>query len=148
MYSDGSVVVASAVSPALQRAYLNAEYRVLTEPSFRFRMGRPCPELAQLVRNRVPPHAFFITAYNPYSEPRPDEVNQRAHRSLAAELERRGLTMWEAEGLDPVGDWPPEPGFVIAGLTPEAARALGNQFDQNAIVRIDSHGRATLLLLR
>ncbi|MGW2821668.1 DUF3293 domain-containing protein [Streptomyces sp. NPDC001443] len=73
-----------------------------------------------------------ITAWNPYGRTAPSDANTRAHCLLLAEIRRRGLTWWPAEGGDVRGTHREESVGVV-GLSDTAARALGRRFGQDAI---------------
>lgn len=73
-----------------------------------------------------------LTSDNPNGERLPPEVNTRRRAYLAARLERTGVAHWASTGRDPASDWH-EPGFLVAGLTDDDARALGAALGQVAI---------------
>lgn len=56
--------------------------------------------------------------------------------------------MIESLNVDPSGKWPPEKSFFVPGLDLNTARSIGQQFNQNAIVWIDSEAIPRLILLR
>jgi hypothetical protein len=51
-------------------------------------------------------------------------------------------------GSDPSGGWPPEESFLVLGLGLEAARTLGREFHQNALLWTDHDAIPRLILLR
>jgi hypothetical protein len=51
-------------------------------------------------------------------------------------------------GQDPAGQWDGEDSFLVLGISLEAAKKLGSQFEQNAIVWADSNAVPKLFLLR
>lgn len=81
------------------------------------------------------PHAetvHVVTAHNPRGGHASRRRNARAHRELVGLLRRRGLPWWPAAGGD-AGGRHREDSAAIAGLTDHEARALGRQFDQDAV---------------
>lgn len=74
--------------------------------------------------------------------------NARLQDQRANELTFRSLNFIAGEGKHPVGDWLGEPSFLIFGLSPEAARAIGKKLDQNAIVWCGANAVPELILLR
>ncbi len=133
-------------------AYRATEYRVRVEgQTLTFRVGRPAPALAGVLRRRRVRTAGFVTACNPGSRPTAPRVNAIARRRLDAWIRRRGLRALPGEGADPSGRWPAEPSLLVPGLGPRAARRLGRRFRQNAVVIVGPHHartQARLLLCR
>jgi hypothetical protein len=56
--------------------------------------------------------------------------------------------MIEGAGYDPRGTWPEEKSFLVLGLDLETSRALGREFNQNAIVWAGTDAIPRLVLLR
>jgi hypothetical protein len=104
------------------------------------RIGTPPPRLPWGACR----HACFITACNPASRRCPAAFNHRAARRLLAALRRGGLRAAPVVARGDGGDWPPEPGLLVFGLTRRAAAALGRQARQNAILHI---GRRAVVLV-
>lgn len=90
-------------------------------------------------------HATFwvlITAYNPYSRPLDDRTNRRRQ----AAFERSIVTPYlPARGEGLVGNWKPEVGVLLLGITPHRARRLGARWEQTAVVVGRRGGRPRLL---
>lgn len=80
--------------------------------------------------------ACFVTACNPASRPRPDASNRRAARRLERALCRRGLRAVPSVARGDAGDWPPEYGLLVFGLSRRSAAALGRAMRQNAILQV------------
>ena len=49
--------------------------------------------------------------------------------------------------VDPFGEWPDEPSFLVMGLSLESAKALAARYQQNAILWCGSTGIPELILL-
>jgi len=58
------------------------------------------------------------------------------------------LKFLDGFGQDPAGKWTEEESFLVLGISLEAAKKLGNQFEQNAIVWSDSDAVPQLIMLR
>lgn len=131
------------LSPELLAAYRAAEY-VVREPRIVFRIGEPNAALDALVGPAG--GAAFVTAANPRSERVSDEENRRRLSALRQALDAEGRRHVDAEGRDPEGAWPGEPGFLVLGMACDDALALARRFAQNAIVWCGP-GRAPALAL-
>jgi len=95
--------------------------------------------------------AAFITAGNPYGMRQSQEENRAACARLRAKLDQyvsRSGDMIEGMGFDPSEEWPGEESFLVLGLDLETSRALGNEFQQNAIIWADADAIPRLILLR
>lgn len=138
----------SLVSSALITAYRETEYRVMADRPFVLRIDEPCPELLDLYKASNVSCAAFITAYNPYSRSVSESENTERQAALAKELCRRSLTLLEGVGEHPTGDWPGEASYLVLGLSLEAAKSLGQRYEQNAIVWCGADGVPQLVLLK
>ena len=120
---------------ALARAYRRARYRVADgDAAFDMRIGEPCEPLRALMARRGVGRAAFLTACNPRSVRRSDDDNRAAQALLRAAAESAGFVVLDGAGLDPDGDWPPEPSLLVLGIDRERAAALAERFGQNAFV--------------
>ncbi|WP_423820753.1 DUF3293 domain-containing protein [Salinisphaera sp. SPP-AMP-43] len=101
-------------------------------------LGHPTPAtLAQWVsRHNDTVPAWLITAYNPGGEVASDADNHAREHALAQLLERNELRCLRAVNRDTGGNWPNEPGWLVAGLEEGMARSLGRRFGQAAIVSV------------
>jgi hypothetical protein len=91
--------------------------------------------------------AAYITPYNPYSQRRTQEDNRQANAALQKHLRSRALVFFAANGADPTGGWPSEPGFLVLGLELEDVKRMGVFFRQNAIVAAGKEGVLELILV-
>lgn len=138
----------SQISRPTIEAYLAAEYRIRGECPVVLRIGRRNASLATLYAKFVVDSAAFVTAWNPYSEPKTKPENTAAQDRLIAKLDRRALMHLPGEGADPRGQWPPEESRLVLGIDLAAAAKLGKQFDQNGIVWAGPEAVPTLIVLR
>ena len=73
-----------------------------------------------------------ITAHNPNGLVATDEANEKAQAALEAELDRRGIAWWRADGADP--EWSHvEASVAVPGMSEADALALGAEFGQEAV---------------
>lgn len=134
---------------ACAEAYVRARYVVrLSDQQAELPLGRPAPGLKALMAERDILTAAFITAWNPASEPLPEDVNRAAQARLEAELEALGLVWLAAEGRDPDGGWPAEDSLVVLGIEFQAACDLADAFGQNAILFCGSDAAMRLVFCK
>lgn len=132
----------------LIEAYSTTEYRVDSDPPFALAVGVASSALKSLYSTRRADSAAFVTAYNPFSQQLSDQQNALRQEALEAELAKRGLAFMSGVGQHPSGDWPGEPSFLVLGIALEAAKTLGRQFEQNAIIWRGPDAVPRLVLLR
>ena len=96
------------------------------------RIGQQHPELDALLEDHGMASWAYITAWNPRSE----DIGQRENEANKAALLRdlAGYRVFEGEGVGADGEWPPEPSFLVLGVTNADALKLGRKYGQNAIV--------------
>ena len=126
-------------------AYLNADYVVFADREFVLRIGEPSTVLDELMQSEGATTAAFITAANPRGEQRADAENGAANAALQNFVTTAGYPHYWGEGRDPFGSWS-EPSFLVIGIYRANAEALGQLFEQNAIVFCEL-GRAPELIL-
>jgi hypothetical protein len=122
-----------APTPELLEAYRNADYVVFGERNVVFRIGVPSAELDELLAAETAKTAAFITAANPGGERRSDAENGVANAALQSLISAAGYPHFWGEGRDPYGSWA-EPSFLVIGIHRDNAEALGQLFEQYAIV--------------
>jgi len=166
----------SAIEPAIIEAYRESEYRVLANDDganaghtsktsdtnnanlygqlpFVLRIGQPSATLRALQHKVGVDSSVFLTACNPFSQIIDDRGNAIRMQALMDELaridsNRGGLSVLAGMGKHPVNDWPGETSVLAIGLDLDCAVALGQRFQQNAIVWCDTHAMPVLVLLR
>jgi len=127
------------------KAYEKADYLVFADRAVVLRVGEPNAELDQLIGTEGATTAAFITAANPRGEQRSDNENGVANAALQSFVSAAGYPHYWGEGKDPFGSWA-EPGFLVIGIYRANAEALGQLFEQNAIVFCEV-GRAPELIV-
>lgn len=118
----------------LAAAYARAEYAVLLEgDTMPLRVG----EVASDLEAYWPaPRYVFISAWNPASEPRADQVNHDADLALVAQLDALGARRLPGFAQDSEGLWR-EPGWLVGGLSQPVADLLAREFGQAAVLAWD-----------
>lgn len=142
MFSDSSIPRDTI------QAYLETHYRVHGDTPTTLKIDESNPALAMLHAAHRVECSAFITACNPFSQDSSDELNAARQKVLADELQQRGLRYIDGIGQHPSNNWPGEASFLVFGLSLEAAKALGTQSGQNAIVWSGANATPQLVLLR
>ncbi|SDH56093.1 Protein of unknown function [Paraburkholderia steynii] len=142
MFSD------SAIPTETIQAYLETEYITFGDAPTTLRIGQTNPELVTLHKTHNVNCSAFVTACNPFSQNCSPEFNAASQEALACELKRLGLIAIEGIGKHPSDRWPGEASYLVPGLSLEAAKALGAQYRQNAIVWSADDATPQLVLLR
>lgn len=133
------------ISSEQLKAYQKADYLVFADRVVVMRIGEPNAELDQLIGAEGASSAAFITAANPRGERRSDNENGVANAALQSFVEAAGYPHYWGEGRDPFGSWA-EPSFLVIGIYRANAEALGQLFEQNAMVFCEV-GRAPELIV-
>ena len=119
----------------LDLAYRQTLYQVFSEAeTIAVRVGIPNTTLDQLVRQHRYRQWALITAHNPYSQPLTAQENQARNELLVKDLWSLHLPICRAVGQDDAKQWPAEESFFVMGIWPKEAIALGQKYDQNAIL--------------
>ncbi len=130
-------------------AFMKTNYIVLTEQQdFTLRIGNRSPALSALYKKTNTTWSAFITAYNPLSSLQDHDTNEAANKRLFDKLSPLYRHVFQGNGADPKGLWPPEPSFFVLGIDLVPAKLLGEQFRQDAIIWVDSDAIPQLILLR
>lgn len=128
----------SGLAPSLVQAYRSAIYRVLDSPPFDLRIGEYSARLATWHIAAGVEESAIVTAVNPESQQLSIDENRLRTRRLKMQLQDKlpSDAILDTLGIDPAGQWPEEPGFLIAGMKGRAVDELMVEFGQNAWVRI------------
>ena len=129
------------ISPELLGAYLRTDYRVITpnDPGNKvkiLKVDQPSDFLAQVLKMHMATQSAFITACNPLSEQLDEASNRERTEQLKNEIKER-WRRYEAEGADPLGQWPPEASFLIVGIEIDDAVMLARKYKQKAFLHSD-----------
>jgi hypothetical protein len=134
------------LTPELLDTYRNAEYVVFADPQVVMRVGEANAQIDALIRAEGATTAAFVTAANPRGERRSDMENGVANAALQNFVAAAGYPHFWGEGRDPRGSWA-EPSFLVIGIYRANAEALGQLFEQNAIVFCELGKSPELILL-
>lgn len=129
---------------SLLDAYLSTRY-VVADKHVTIRMGAIDAELERLLESSGHVEWSFITAYNPWSEVRPDPENSIRNEMLRADILEFPYFDGEGIGEDPA--WKPEQSFLVLGISRSKAIETGRKYGQHAIVVGRKGEPAELLLL-
>jgi hypothetical protein len=135
------------ISSEQLEAYRKADYVVFADRLVVLRIGKPNPELDELIGTEGATTAAFITAANPRGEKRSDTENGVANAALQSFISAAGYPHYWGEGRDPFGSWA-EPSFLVIGIYRANAEALGQLFEQYAIVFCEAGRAPELIVLR
>jgi hypothetical protein len=139
----------TTISPDKLRAYRATQYCISAgDDAIVLRIGEHSPPAAALFAAQGVPCGAFITAYNPRGTLQPEAANAAAHVRLLKRLFGLGITTIEGAGGEPGSDWTPERSVMALGLDLDASRAVGCEFDQDAIVWLGADAIPQLVLLR
>jgi hypothetical protein len=90
---------------------------------------RESDQIVDMLRNNEPGYGI-VTGANPRGEPLDDATNRAMQEMLEREL--------RAEGLNPLPQMgvygQREPSFLVPGMTPERAKAVGRSYDQQSVI--------------
>ena len=117
--------------------YLNTHYHVhadgthLTMP-FHLAIGKPSNELENLLSKTKTSTWAYITAFNPFSKELSKKENLKRNLNLKKELYE--YFVLEGAGQAISKEWPPEPSFLILGISFAEAVRLMKKYEQNAIL--------------
>lgn len=142
------MAISSAIDSGTVHAYLETHYLVGGDTPMTLRIGEASPLLGQLHKASHAKSSAFITACNPLGRIVDDKTNAERSAMLARELRVRGLKVVEGIGQHPSNAWPGEASLLVLRLSLEAAKALGNRYEQNAIVWCGTDTVPQLVLLR
>lgn len=130
MLTTSHTLVGEARIAALTRAYLAADYRWELDGVWRnLRIGQPAPE----VESWCPDAQRFglLSAWDPHSIPRPEDVNRAADENLHRDLKLTGLSIRAAFSSAANRSWR-EPSWLVAGMALQDLDALSWSYGQLA----------------
>jgi hypothetical protein len=125
-------------------AYNNTEYKVFNPPMV-IKIGIENHELNNFVSSFNKKTWAYITAFNPFSKSLSKEENLKRHEELKVKI--ASYKFFEGEGVGEDKTWEPETSYLVVGISHEEAIAIGNFFEQNAIVIGDINGVPVLKML-
>ena len=138
----------TAIAPETRQAYLEMHYSVFGKFPLTLEVGIANPDLAMRYKALKVQSCAFITACNPLGQSLDAAVNAELQAAFAGELCQRSLVFVEGLGQHPTGQWPGEASFLVWDLSLEAAKALGTQNEQNAIIWCGLNAVPKFIVLR
>ena len=115
----------------LKKAYENTVYKVFNPPMV-ISVYNTSNELKTLLFNLDITQWAYITPYNPFGKSYTDAENEELFNLMLQDIKDYQYYIGEGQGIDTT--WPPEKSVLIIGISKAAAVALGNKYNQNAIV--------------
>lgn len=115
----------------LIKAYTETDFKIY-EPYIVIKVGQINKELDALLSANNYTTWVYITAWNPYSEPTSNELNEQRNLQLFEDI--KSFLVFEGEGVGTDPNWEPEKSFLILGIDRHSAILLGKKYRQNAIV--------------
>lgn len=127
---------AGALREALSAPFRATRYRVMAGESevFDLRIDQASPPFDDYLRRRGIDCWAIVSAHNPQARQLSADENARRHAALAARLRALEYAYLPAVNLADAGDWPPEAGCLLLGVSLAAACELAAAFAQAAIV--------------
>lgn len=138
----------SNLEPHLISAYEATNFHVKANPTFILNVGKVNQDLKMLYKKHSVSSAAFITAWNPFSQSLSYEENLVRNDQLKNEIIIRSLRFLDGFGQDPLGQWDGEDSFLVLGISLEASKKLGIQYEQNAIVWSGKDAVPKLVILK
>jgi hypothetical protein len=137
------------IHPDKVRAYSASSYKLgHTDQDIVLTIGKRSEGLAEVFAGKGVDCGAFLTAYNPQGTIQSDAANSKGHAELAFNLQGLGVEFIEGSGSEEGTKWPTEKSYFALGLALEHAKAIGTNFDQDAIVWVGPDAVPQLILLR
>lgn len=110
----------------LTAAYLATTYTLVHRDGRQLdtRIGQPDPAIDAILDELSTPRAALITAHNPLSQRLSRTENAKRNARLFLWLQRFGARTLAAVSVADTGDWPAEPGWLIADVEPALAQRI------------------------
>ncbi|HXS73748.1 MAG TPA: DUF3293 domain-containing protein [Rhodanobacteraceae bacterium] len=135
--------------PDTLREFLDTEYRVRLARGgcAVIRIGEPLPRALHACMQDERTPWGFITAWNPWAKRLSRALNRVRQRELLIALRERGAVMRPGVGIGTGENLWREPSLFVVGPDFATLDALGQRFEQAAIVRGLGYGNAELRVL-
>ncbi len=134
------------IDQQLLKAYQETIYQVLYPP-IAIQIGIPNPALDAFLIQHNSINWAFVTAWNPRSKQLSIQENNQRHEELIKLIKKVGYSCFFGKGIGKDASWTPEVSLLVLNIEIKAAIAIGQYFDQNAIVVGESGGLPTLIIL-
>lgn len=138
-------VLDDAERARLAAAYCHTAYRVsLADGPAVLRIGMPWQEIDHRLAGSIARFAY-VTAVNPASRILDAFDNARRQRALLDDIMVLGYSALPGVAVADDANWPDEPGFLVADLPLETARALAVRYGQHAFLHAEAGGPVHLI---
>ena len=138
-----------AISPKLIKAYKEAIYVVhLGDREIALQVNKASLQLAKLMEEWEVPTAAFLTAFNPYNQTLDAKENEARQKRMWSDAQPMCSKIFPGMGRDQNDAWPHELSMLALGIHLEDARALADQYEQNAFLWVSNEQGFVSLKLR
>ncbi len=131
----------------LNEAYRNTIFRCL-DPEIEILIGESHPRLDQYLNRKHVQDLCILSAFNPFSEIRTDDENNRNQGLLRADLQDSDYCFLDGINIDPEGDFPSELSVWVLGMNRQTGIEFTKRWHQNAYVYYPMGGKAELIWCR
>jgi hypothetical protein len=130
----------------LDRAYIATSFEAdVSGKRLRIRVGNTHTELDAVLATHNVGNWVYITACNPASHRLSDSENSRRQKDLEDWIREAGRVYFTGQGVGDDARWPPEPSFLVLGISRPEAIQWGRKFGQNAVAW-GACGKAAMLM--
>ncbi len=121
------------INQKLHEAYCAADYAIIVGADEHIvHVGQPSEVVDLLLNKHQCKSAAFITAYNPGSQKRAVEINEKDQQRFVDEIVGNGYPYYKSEGRGHNDDWPVEPGLIVMGISQKEAATIAGAYGQIA----------------
>lgn len=131
----------------LNEAYRNTIFRCL-DPEMEIWIGESHPRLNQYLSWNQVDELCILSAFNPFSEIRTDDENNRNQGLLRADLQESDYRFLDGINIDPDGDFPSELSVWVLDMSRQTGIEFTRRWNQNAYVYYPLGGEAELIWCR
>ena len=111
------------------------------------RVGEECLALQEVFEQHNVNSACYITAYNPYGRLLTKQENEDRNARMRTKLASL-YPIFDGVGVDPNSEWEGEASFLALGASKDVSLALGEAWEQNAVVFVDETVTVSLLFMK
>jgi hypothetical protein len=123
----------SEVSEDMINSYLETNFQISSDEDFIVKLGYFSSMLSDLHKQHGCDTSAIITAWNPHSEPLPEDENHHKNEALK-KIVMDQYVIVTAAGVDPKGERSYNQFFLLLGISRYDAMQIGKKFQQNSIV--------------
>ena len=127
--------------------YKEALYQIKNFPDVRIRPGYKNPSIDDLLNKYQVDRGAIITPYNPRSKKLSVEENEAKLLLFKHQILQLGLPYLDTVSSDEQGDWL-EYGVLVMGIDLIKAREIGREYEQNALIYMQSNSAPEVIWIR